>query len=120
METSSEVSPSVKITTAAVLWFMQVDAFRRQEADAMLAESYENENALNEHRYVLSQITTNGEKIYLAAKQNGISAFLNDFTIEDIRATLESLRITFCCQHGEKNSPQVNTAIEGLLNAAQS
>lgn len=117
METSEEVPPIVKITTAAVIWFLQVDSFRCQEADSMLTGAYE--NSLSEHRYVLSQITTNGEKIYLAAKQNEISVFLNNFTIEDIRATLDSLRTTFICQHGEKNTPQINAAIEGLFNATQ-
>jgi len=117
METSDEVSPIVKITTAAVIWFLQVDSFRCQEADCMIAGTYE--DSLSEHRYVLSQITTTGEKIYLAATQNKISVFLNNFTIEDIRATLESLRTTFNCQHGEKNSPQANAAIEGLFNATQ-
>ena len=116
METSQEVPPIVKITTAAVIWFLQVDSFRCQEADSMMTDAYD--KSLSEHRYVLSQITTNGEKIYLAAQQNKISVFLNNFTIEDIRATLESLRTTFNCQHGEKNSPRVNAAIEGLLNAA--
>jgi hypothetical protein len=116
METAQEVPPIVKITTAAVIWFLQVDSFRCQEADSMIADEYE--KSLDEHRSVLSQITTNGEKIYLAAKQNNISKFLNNFTIEDIRATLESLRTTFICEHGEKNSPQVNAAIDGLFNVA--
>jgi hypothetical protein len=116
METSQEVPPIVKITTAAVIWFLQVDSFRCQEADCMIKDEYE--KSLDEHRFILSQITTNGEKIYLAAKQNKISVFLNNFTVEDIRATLESLRTTFICQHGEKNSPHVNAAIDGLFNVA--
>jgi hypothetical protein len=114
-QTSEQVSPIVKITTAAVIWFLQVDAFRSKEADCMVENTYE--NSLSEHRYVLSQITTNGEKIYLAAQQNKISVFLNNFRIEDIKATIESLRTTFICQHGEKNSPQANAAIEGLFDA---
>jgi len=117
METSDEVSPKVKITTAAVIWLLQVDAFRGQEAEDLINNTYE--KSLDEHRYVLSQITTNREKIYLAAKQSGISVFLNNFTIEDIRATLESLRTTFSCQHGGRNPTQVNSAIAGLFNVAQ-
>jgi hypothetical protein len=116
METSQEVSPPVKITTAAVIWFLQVDTFRCQESDSMIDGSYE--KSLSEHRYVLSEIIKNGEKIYLAAQQNNLSVFLNNFTIEDIRSTLESLHTTFICQHGEKNSPRVNAAIEGLFDAA--
>jgi hypothetical protein len=118
METSKEVTPIVKITTAAVIWFLQVDNFRCQEADSMIAGTYD--KSLSEHRYVLSLITTNGEKIYLAAQQHGISTFLNNFTVEDIRATLESLRATFDCQHGERNSSHANVLIEGLFNAAKS
>jgi len=116
METSQEVPPIVKITTAAVIWFLQVDSFRSQEADSMMTDTYE--KSLSEHRYVLSQITTNGEKIYLAAQQNKISVFLNNFTIEDIRATLESLRTTFICPPGEKKSPPGNAVIDGMFNAA--
>jgi hypothetical protein len=116
METSQEVTPLVKITTAAVIWFLQVDILRCQEADGMIDGGYE--NSLSEHRYALSQLATNGEKIYLAAQQNKISVFLNNFTIEDIRATLETLHTTFICQHGEKNSSRVNAAIEGLFDAA--
>lgn len=114
METSQEVPPIVKITTAAVIWMLQVDAFRIKETDLMLNEQYQ--SSLDEHRYILSQITTNGEKIYLAAKQNKISRFLNNFTIEDIEATIDSLRITFLCEYGEKNSLEVNAGIESLFS----
>jgi len=115
METSKEVTPIVKITTAAVIWFLQVDSFRGQEGECLLDGSYE--KSRDEHRYVISQLATTGEQIYLAAKQNKISQFLNNFTVDDIRATLESLRTTFICEHGEKNSPKVNAALDGLFHA---
>ena len=89
METSDPVSSLVKITTAAVIWFLHLDAFRNKEADCMVENTYE--NSLSDHRYVLSQITTNGEKIYLAAQQNKISVFLNNFRFEDILATMNRL-----------------------------
>jgi hypothetical protein len=116
MDTSKEVSPTAAITTHAIIWFLQVDSFRKQEEEVLAKGEYE--KSLDEHRYILSQITSNGERIYLAAKQNKISKFLNDFTIEDIRATLESLRLTFQCQHGEKNSARINKEIGNLFSAA--
>jgi hypothetical protein len=116
MDTSKEVPPTVAITTHAIIWFLQVDAFRKQEEEVLADGAYE--KSLDEHRYSLSQITSNGERIYLAAKQNRISKFLNNFTIEDIRATLESLRLTFNCQHGEKNSEKLNKGIGNLFSGA--
>lgn len=118
MDTSNEVSPTVAITTHAIIWFLQVDSFRNQEEEALAAAAYE--KSLDEHRFVLSQITSVGEKLYLAAKQHHIAKFPNGFTIEDIRATLESLHFTFNCQHGERNSEKANQEIEGLLSVKES
>ena len=116
MDTSKEVSPTVAITTHAIIWFLQVDAFRKQEEEVLAKGEYD--KSLDEHRYILSQITSNGERIYLAAKQNKISQFLNNFTIEDIRATLESLRLTFQFEHGQKNSEKINREIGNFFSVA--
>jgi hypothetical protein len=117
METSKEVSPTAAITTHVIIWFLQVDAFRQQEEEALADGAYE--KSLDEHRYILSQITSNGERLYLAAKQNHISKFSNNFTIEDIRVTLESLRLTSQCEYGEKNSEKINKEIRNLFSGAQ-
>jgi hypothetical protein len=116
METSKEVSPVAAITTQVIIWFCQVDAFRQHEEEVLANGQYE--SLLDEHRCILSQITSHGERLYFAAKQNRISQFLNNFTIDDIRATLDSLRLTFNCEHGEKNSEKINKEIGNLFSGA--
>ena len=117
METSKDVPAPIAITVQTIIWLLQVDAFRRQEADAIIDEKYN--SSLDEHRYVLSQITTNGEKLFLAAKQNGITKFLtNDFTIDDVKSTLESLRLTSQLQYGQGNSKRINQGVEKLFDVA--
>jgi len=117
METSEQVSPLVKITTAAGLWFVQVDSFRSREMELLASEKYE--ASLDEHRYTLATLVSSGEKIYLASKQHRISKFLNDFTIEDIESALASLHATFACEYGDKNPERINKEIENLLRVEE-
>lgn len=106
--------PDVANSVMASLWFLKVDAFRKLEEEDLANGRYE--ETLPVHRVVLSSLIADGEFVLYQVKTNGMAATPSNFTIEDIAAALSSLHETFQCEHGDKNSPEVNQALEALLN----
>jgi len=98
----------------ARVWFLKVSSFR--SAEEKLMDSGEYDKNPQDHRAVLAALIAEGEGIVLAAKKTGMEATNLDFTIKDIEAEVESLHATFYCQHRAKNSPEINTMIEGLFD----
>lgn len=116
IDREEEMSPQSAIAIHASIWMVGVDAFREQEDRALASGDYQ--QSLDEHRAVLSQLIADGEQIVLAAKQHNLSGLPTDFTLDDLRATIESLRVTFHCQHGPKNPPAIDRLVDQLLNGA--
>jgi len=56
--------------------------------------------------------------VLLGALQNGLVNAPDGITVDDLKATLESLHATFYCEYGPKNSAETNRLIEGLFNVA--
>jgi hypothetical protein len=98
----------------AAAWLMGVEAFRELEAKLIADGSHE--KLLQEHRVLLSDIIAEGEKILGAVRKSGMTAEAVKFTVEDMEATLESLHITFRCEHGPKNSQKTNELIAQLFD----
>lgn len=103
----------VENSLLAVAWFLEVESFREQEDQFLLSGQYE--QALDSHRLVLSQLIATGEKLMFSIRKHGLSNA--NFKAEDVAAALQGLHSAFRCEHGEKNSPEINAAVAKLLGA---
>lgn len=102
----------------AVVWLLRVKDFREKEEDLMLSGEYQ--DTLPEHRMFLAALIARGEAIIFGVAKNGMDAALAGFTLEDLKATLETLHTTFRCEHGPKNSQKTNALIEKLFDGPSS
>ena len=112
---AKEVPSPIANAIAAMFWLSQVDAFRAQEETFLLSGEYD--ASLPDHRARLSQINANGEQIVFAAQKSGLASTPAGFTLNDLKATLNSLHTTFRGEHGPKNSKRSGELIERLLKA---
>jgi len=110
----ADISPQIRNAIAATIWLLQVDAFRKVEESFMLEGKYE--TSLQDHRAALSTIIASGEQVVFAASKEGMFSTPAGFSVEDLRATLNSLHATFRCQHGPHNPPTTDQLIGQLLN----
>src|SRR6266436_3908456 len=83
----------VVITFLATDWFNSVTQFRNEETDFLCQEGIF-EAALDSHRAVVAELISQGEALVMAIKQFGVVSDAG-FSIDDIRATIDSLRETF-------------------------
>jgi hypothetical protein len=113
----SNVPRNIANTITAVLWLDMVASFRQAE-DALLAEG-RYEASLPDHRAFLAELIATGESLVLSVRKSGLAKPPTDFTLEDLQATLETLHITFRCQHGPKNSSQTNAGIAKLFDGQE-
>src|SRR5579872_1281924 len=104
------------VTFWAVDWFNAVTQFRNEEA-SFLCQDGQFEATLDDHRAVVSQLIFQGETLVLAARKCEIVKDAG-FSIDDIRATIESLRETFRGVHGPHNHPVTNERLLAILEAA--
>jgi hypothetical protein len=104
------------LTFWAVDWFSSVNQFRNEELH-FLGEDGRFEATLDDHRAVVAQLIAQGETLVTRIKRSGM---VNDsgFTIDDIRATIESLRETFRGVHGPHNHPETNARLRAILEPA--
>ena len=109
------IPKNVLVTFLAIDWFNAVKQFREAEAE-YLCEAGAFETALEEHRAAISQLIAQGENLALAVKKSGLLPGV-EFSLEDITATLGSLRDTFRGAHGPHNHPKTNEAILAHLEA---
>jgi len=114
LDKDKTVPRAIVIAVNASIWMLNVDSFRQQEDAALVEGRYG--DALDEHRAALSILIGAGEGIVLDAKQNGIEQF-PDFKLADLVSTIESLRLTFRCQHEKRNSRSAKIAGE-IFDAA--
>lgn len=112
------VAPEVANAIAATIWLLEVDAFREGEEKFMVSGDYE--RCLPDHRATLSMIIANGEQVVFAVQKRGMIATPANFTLDDLRATLNSLYATFRSEHGPHNASKTNELIEHLLNGSES
>lgn len=113
MEKSRQVPPPVALVLRASLWLARVDSFRAAEDEALATG--EHSATLQEHKFALANLITGGEQIVRTAGKLGWPAWFAEFSLEDVSATLNSLRTTLRCQHGGKNSRAVRARIEAML-----
>lgn len=110
-------APIVNATYARI-WLLNVGQFRTAEQEMMANKDHEDD--LSGHRFMLLRLMHDGEAIINSCKENGMAKTPEGFKIEDLEATLKSLRSTFFCEHGPKNSDKQNQVIEGLFNGEKS
>jgi hypothetical protein len=113
---AKELPPRFVIAINATIWLERVDAFRKLEEDLLVEGEYK--DSLDVHRAALSQLIAEGVGLVSAAKKIGVSKFPSGFALSDLESTVDSLHLTFRCQHGPKNSRKTNKTIAKLLNAA--
>ena len=106
----------VALTFGVVDWFNSVNQFRNEETD-FLCEEGTFEAALDSHRAVVAELIPQGEALVMAIRQIGVVPDA-PFSIDDIRATIDSLRETFRGVHGPHNHPETNRSINAILAAA--
>ena len=114
---SNKVSPEIKVSIYSAVWLASVVAFHKQEDEALENGKYK--QSLDEHRFVLSNLITEGEKLVLSAKQNGMAPD-TPFSLADLQSTVESLHISFHCQHRSGNSTEDNLKIADIFNVKKS
>jgi hypothetical protein len=110
---AQELPDHIATGLLAVAWLVEVETFRQAEEAFLLDDTYEAMRL--DHRSYLSKLIGDGEQIIWSIKQKGMSAKDFKFTPEDVQATLDSLHITFQCEHGPKNSEKTNKAIADLF-----
>jgi hypothetical protein len=102
--TSADVARALQ----AASWMAEVDVFRQHE------------DALPDHRVLLSDLIARGEAIVCTVNKSGMATPPVNFTLQDLQATLESLHVTFRCEYGPKNSQKTNQLISQLFDGPQS
>ncbi len=117
MDRVAGVPKAVALAKDATLWLTQADIFRQQE-EALL-EKGDYENALGEHRVILSAMIAEGERILLRARKAGISQFPSGVSLSDFEAAVDSVRLSFRCQHAPENTPAVKELVDKLFNEPQ-
>src|SRR6266700_3669299 len=110
----ADIPPQIRNAIAATIWLLLAEEFRNWEESMMLEGKYE--TSLEDHRATLSRIIAYGEQVVFAASKEGMFSTRAGFSVEDLRATLNSLHTTFRCQHGPHNPPKTGELIDQLLN----
>jgi hypothetical protein len=106
------VPPNAANALRVAGWFAEATAFREAE-ERLLSEGT--------HRPCLAGLIGAGENLVWAAEKFGMAASGSPPfpTLEDLKATLDSLQTTFRCEHGPKNSEKTNELIGQLLDGSQ-
>jgi hypothetical protein len=113
MDDAKDVPKDVALAKDATLWLASADHFREEEEESIENGSYG--RRLGEYRKDLTALIADGERIICSAKEAGIERFPAGFTLDDFEAAVESVRVTFRCEHAPENTPAVNGLIEKLL-----
>jgi hypothetical protein len=111
-----ELPKPVTVGINATIWFQQVESLRRQEDE--LLEQGRFDASLETHRAIVAGIIAEGESLVWQARKFDISRFPSGFSLADLEAAIDSLRITFRCQHAPENSQAMNAEIDKLLNGS--
>jgi hypothetical protein len=116
LERIKSIPQDMLLTFSSVDWFNSVNQFRTEETD-FLCQDGRFEATLDSHRATVAQLIAQGETLVTAIKS---ASLVKDagFTVDDIRATIESLRETFKGVHGPHNHPVTNEKILAILEAA--
>lgn len=105
-----------RVAIFTTLWLARVEAFRRLEEEAFASDEYHKSIAY--HRATITQLISEGEKLILVAKENGLAETMSGVTLKDLEATAESLHITFQCQHRNNLHPKRREALAELFGDA--
>lgn len=89
------------LTQDLVAWFKAVDLFRAAEDERMIHQEPTRED-LRQHRTWLSSLIAEGERLVTEAQsRGGLPHGLVSFRLQDVEATIESLRIDERMWHGQ-------------------
>jgi hypothetical protein len=103
---------SLKNRALANYWLARVESFREAEESLMITGQYE--HGLSQHRVFITDLIATGEAIVASVTKDGMGSA--PFTVEDLRATLNSLHSTFELQHRLKNPQKTDELLTQLLN----
>ncbi len=117
MDEAKEIPRDVALAKDATLWLACVDHLREEEEELLEKGSYEGHRP--RYRKALATLVADGERIIYSPKAAGIEKFPAGFSLKDFEAAVESVRVTFRCEHAPENTPAVNRLIENLLNGPQ-
>src|SRR5258706_6314327 len=110
------IPANVALTFRAIDWFSSVNQFRSAETICLCEEGAFEAN-LDSHRAVIAELISQGESLVMGIKQVGVVPDA-PFSVNDIRATIDSLRETFRGVHGPHNHPETNKSIAALFETA--
>jgi len=116
LERIKSIPRDMLLTFWSVDWFNSVNQFRSEETDFLCQDGHL-EATLDSHRAAVAQLIAQGETLVMAIK-SGTLVKDAGFTVDDILATIESLRETFKGVHGPHNHPLTNQKILAILEAA--
>jgi hypothetical protein len=110
-----DIDPKMAVTFLAIDWFNSVIQFRNEEADFLETGLFD--QLLDTHRFMVATLIAQGELLTNEIKKHGLLQQA-DFTADDLRAAIDSLRETFRGVHGPHNHPQINESIRAMLETA--
>jgi hypothetical protein len=116
LERFTSIPKDAFVTFMAVDWFNSVQQFKVVET-GVLQEQGKLEAVQGLHRAVVAELISQGEALAIHVQEHGLVSDA-DFTIDDVRATIDSLRETFRGAHGPHNHPKTNERILAILRAA--
>ncbi len=96
------------IAEACQFWFDEVETFRRAE-DAILADGKALGVDVPWHRTAIAQLIAVGEGLLWQVKDSELRSL--DFTRDDIKATLKSLRISDRCSYENTSTTESRKAL---------
>ena len=102
----------------SIAWLIEVAGFREREDNLMADDNYE--ESLSAHRAALSRIIADGEAVLRDIEESGFEHSITKFTVDDLKSTLESLHLSFHCEHGSRNSQKTNDLIAQLFDVSES
>ncbi len=117
LEQIKSIPAEVQNTFWAVDWFNSVNQFRMAETEYLSQGEEKFNELLVHHRVIVSELISQGETLVAAITMSGMAVDAG-FSLDDLRATIESLRETFKGVHGPHNHPETHKAILSILEAA--
>jgi hypothetical protein len=109
-----------QLVQQAVRWFAGIKEFRAWEDQHLFGDDTPSQLDQKIHRYQLSALMTEGEKLLLGISLKGEPFHLSEgVDTECIEATLHSLHLTFVEWYGDMPQERRDTLFKQLFNDSQ-
>lgn len=115
-QTLSETLSKIELPKPAFLsvlassWFMDVEQFRQLEEDSWCSKGELDPS----HRMALAALISGGEHIAFQSTHFGLAPG-TPFTVDDIRATVDSLRESFRGEYGPHIHPETARLVQSIF-----